>query len=211
MKKIIFYGDSITDMGRNCEDDNSFGVGYPSIVVKRVYSECPSKYIILNRGISGDRIVDLYARIKKDVWNEDPDYLFILIGVNDVWHEIGAKNGVDIKRFEKVYRMLVEDTLNVLRNVKIVLFEPYVLKDTATIDEWDKFIEVKEYAKVVKRIAADYNLSFIPLQERLEIASMEKGIEEVARDGVHPDFGGACIIADAFMEYFYKEIEKSRK
>ncbi|MBO4622649.1 MAG: SGNH/GDSL hydrolase family protein [Bacilli bacterium] len=208
MKKIIFFGDSITDMGRNRDDDSSFGCGYPSYVVKKLGSLYPSKYLLLNRGISGDRIVDLYARIKKDVWNEKPDYLFILIGVNDVWHEIDAKNGVDIKRFEKVYRMLIEDTLNVLRNVRIILFEPFVLYGEATKEHYDKFLEVKDYAKVVKRIAKDLNLSFIPLQERLDEGVNNLGIEKVARDGVHPDYEGATIIADAFMDYFYKEIEK---
>ena len=133
MKKIIFFGDSITDMGRNRDDDSSFGVGYPSVIVKRVYEKYDNQYLILNRGISGDRIVDLYARIKKDVWNLKPDYLFILIGVNDVWHEIDFGNGVDINRFEKVYRMLIEDTLNVLKDSKIALFEPFILKGGATI------------------------------------------------------------------------------
>lgn len=44
-----------------------------------------------NRGIAGDRIAGLYARIKKDIWNLNPDMVSILIGINDVWHEIGEK------------------------------------------------------------------------------------------------------------------------
>ena len=206
MKKIIFFGDSITDMGRNRDDDTSFGVGYPSVIVKRVYEKYNDQFLILNRGISGDRIVDLYARIKKDVWNLKPDYLTILIGVNDVWHEIDAMNGVEIDRFEKVYRMLIEDTLKVLKDVKIALFEPFVLKGSATCAKFDEFLKVKEYAKVVKQIASDYHLDFIPLQKRLDKAVEEKGIEKIACDGVHPDYGGSCEIADAWMEYFEKNI-----
>ena len=56
------------------------------------------KYEFLNRGISGNRIVDLYARIKADIINLKPDIMSILIGVNDVWHEIVSQNGVDFKR-----------------------------------------------------------------------------------------------------------------
>ena len=63
-----------------------------------------------NRGIAGDRIADLYARIKKDIWNLNPDMVSILIGINDVWHEIGEKNGVDIVRYERFYRMILEET-----------------------------------------------------------------------------------------------------
>ena len=208
MKKIIFFGDSITDMGRNREDDSSFGCGYPSYIVKKMGDLYPSKYLLLNRGISGDRIVDLYARIKKDVWNLNPDYLFILIGVNDVWHEIDGNNGVDIKRFEKVYRMLIEDTLNVLKNARIILFEPFFLYGEATKEHYDEFLKVKDYAKVVKKLAKDYGLDFIQLQDRLENGVKEFGIEKIANDGVHPDYEGANIIADAFMEYFYKKIGK---
>ena len=64
----------------------------------------------INWGIGGNRIVDLYSRIKADVWNYNPDVLSILIGVNDVWHEINHQNGVELDRFEKIYRILIEDT-----------------------------------------------------------------------------------------------------
>lgn len=208
MKKIIFFGDSITDMGRSRDNDTYFGVGYPSVIVNKIYNDYPNKYLILNRGISGDRIVDLYARIKRDVWNLKPDYLSILIGVNDVWHEIGDQNGVEIDRFEKVYRMLIEDTLKVLPNLKISLFEPFILKGTATIKEYDKFLKVKDYAKVVMQIAKDYKLTFIPLQNKLDKAVEEFGIEKIAIDGVHPEIGGATVIANEWINYFNNEIKK---
>ena len=72
---------------------------------------------IINRGIGGNRIVDLYARIKADVWNFNPDILSVLIGVNDVWHEQWG-NGVDLERFEKIYRMLIEDTKQIRRTMR---------------------------------------------------------------------------------------------
>ena len=64
---------------------------------------------VINRGISGNRIVDLYARIKSDIINLKPDYLSILVGVNDVWHERDAANGVSAPKFKKVYGMLLEE------------------------------------------------------------------------------------------------------
>ena len=97
--KIIFFGDSITDMCKSREAEMhetfKFGAGYPYVVASELYSKFPNKYQIVNSGISGDRIVDLYSRIKRDVWNLNPDVLSILIGTNDVWHEINLQNGVD--------------------------------------------------------------------------------------------------------------------
>ena len=87
MKTFIILGDSITDCSRDRDDIDSMGMGYPAVVAATIGTQCPQKFKFINEGISGDRIVDLYARIKQDLINHKPDYLSILIGVNDVWHE----------------------------------------------------------------------------------------------------------------------------
>ena len=100
--KILFFGDSITDAGRNREAPESIsglGVGFVRVVADRLIGKTANKYEILNRGNSGNRIVDLYSRIKMDCWNYAPDVISILIGVNDVWHELKRKNGVRGKSF----------------------------------------------------------------------------------------------------------------
>ena len=102
-KVILFQGDSITDCGRDRNVSESIGTGYPRLTAAKLGFENPGEYTFYNRGISGNRIVDLYARIKLDIINLKPDYMSILIGVNDVWHEVMRKNGVDTKKFEKIY------------------------------------------------------------------------------------------------------------
>lgn len=210
--KILFYGDSITDASRNREvdfRDSSYGFGYVRAVAGSLLSQHPLKYEIYNRGISGNRITDLYSRIKIHCWNLEPDVLSILIGVNDVWHEFGGgKNGVDIKRFEKVYRMLLEDTKEVLPNVKIVLMEPFILQGTATQAQWDLFLQVKDYAKVVATLAKEYNAIFVPLQEKFDKAAEQYGAEAYLVDGVHPAIAGAQLIADEWVKAFKNEIDK---
>lgn len=201
--KILFYGDSITDAGRNKNfdyDNSSYGFGYPYIINAYLTGKHPKEYEVLNRGISGNRIVDLYARVKADVWNLKPDMLSILIGVNDIWHELDFNNGVDIVRWEKIYRMLIEDTLKVLPNLKIVIMEPFVLKGTATTEKFDRFSEIKEYAKVAKKIAEDYKCVFVPLQKDLNAAAAKYGEDYCLTDGVHPGIGGAYIIADKWLK-----------
>ena len=204
--KIVLYGDSITDASRAREVDYqlaSYGFGYPSFIAGELLNENPNGYEIINRGISGNRIVDLYARIKKDLWNLEPDVISILIGVNDVWHEIAHKNGVELHRFEKVYRMLLEDTKEVLPNAKIVLVEPFFLKGTATQGSNAKGFEaVYEYAKVVKKLADELNFTFVPLQEKLTEGALKDGAEYYLKDGVHPDEGGINLIANEWIKAF---------
>lgn len=115
---IVFIGDSITDVGRNAIADG-LGQGYPLLVAARLGMQQPGEYRFDNKGISGSRIVNLYARIKTDVWNAAPDLVSILIGVNDVWHDVGdTPNGVEADRFEAVYRMLLQNTKKRLPNVR---------------------------------------------------------------------------------------------
>ena len=217
--KIVLFGDSITDMGRDRINNQpnilgSYGCGYPIFIAGELYKQDPTKHVIYNRGIGGNRIVDLYARIKMDVWNLKPDVLSILIGINDIWHEIGDKNGVDIARFERVYRMLIEDTLKVLPNVKIILCEPFVLEGSATDstpdapDRWERFLEIYKYAEVVKKLSAEYNLYFLPLQELFTQKAKEFGADQYANDGVHPLIPGATLIADEWVKLFREKIEK---
>lgn len=209
--KILLVGDSITDMGRdrNSGDQYPFahGFGYPFIVNSRLCEKDVLNYTLINRGISGNRIVDVYARVKSDIWNIAPDVMSILIGVNDVWHEIEQKNGVEIDRFEKVYRMLIEDTKKALPNVKIMLLEPFVLKGVSTTEKFDQFLQVFEYAKVVKKLAEEYGLIFVPLQEEFDRQAKDVGEETLLYDGVHPTIAGSTLIANEWLKGFAK-IEK---
>ena len=209
--KVLFYGDSITDMNRLRDDVSAvpfkLGNSYALVTGAYLVGKNPTGYDVVNKGISGNRIVDLYARIKKDVWNEQPDVLSILVGINDVWHEVQNGNGVDIVRFEKIYRMLIEDTLERLPNLKIMLLEPFVLEGSATKEKYDGFLAVKDYAKVVKKLANEYGLVFVELQSRFDEYCEKYGSQILLYDGVHPNLVGTKIISDAWIEAFESEIE----
>ena len=134
MKRILFQGDSITDAIRYRDDFYDMGRGYPNLVKASLGLEYPNEYEFINRGISGNRIVDLYARIKSDFINLKPDYASIYIGVNDAWHEIADKNGVDTDKFEKIYTMLIDEVKAACPDIKFIIIAPYVLEGTSTRD-----------------------------------------------------------------------------
>ncbi len=207
--KILFFGDSITDASRARDDSANarFGAGYVVQTVAKLYEKSLTDYDVVNRGISGNRVVDLYARVKSDVWNEKPDLISILIGVNDVWHEVINFNGVELDRFDKVYRMLIDDTKKALPNAKFILCEPFVEEGNATVERYSEFLAVLDYAKTVKKIALDYGLYFLPLQKAITDASKKYGASEILHDGVHPTVKGANVIAREWMQLFNK-IEK---
>lgn len=203
MKTILFQGDSITDAGRDKANDVHLGFGYATLVKGTIGLDFPNKYTFINRGISGNRIVDVYARIKNDILNLKPDIMSILIGVNDVWHEINHQNGVDAEKFFKIYDMLIEEIKKELPDIKIMILEPFVLKASATEENWDLFkSEVKLRAEKAKEIAKKHNLKFIPLQEKLGEAAKNAPNDYWLIDGVHPSACGHEIIKREWVKAF---------
>ena len=209
---ILFQGDSITDAGRNRDNDLFLGVGYATMVQGQLGMECPGQYKFYNRGISGNRITDVYARIKKDILNLKPDYMSLLIGINDVWHELGGRcNGVDADKFEKIYDMLIGEIKEALPNIKIMILEPFVLEGTATQatdeepDRWDRFREeVPKRMAAAKRIAEKYGLVYVPLQEKFNELSKLAPNDYWIRDGVHPNAPGHNMIKEEWIKAFKK-------
>lgn len=196
MKLILFQGDSITDTGRDFNYDPNTGYGYVTMTAGKIAVDYPGQFRFLNRGISGNRIVDVYARIKKDIINLKPDYLSILIGVNDVWHEISEHNGVSAEKFRMVYNLLIRELKEALPELKILILEPFVLEGPATKHAIDTFTtEVAKRAAVCKELAEEHGLIFIPLQKKLEALAQATSNTYVLIDGVHPNIAGHELIS----------------
>ncbi len=204
IKTVLFQGDSITDARRDREapdgDSSRFGYGYVALVAGKLLARNIGKeFNCINRGISGNRVVDLYARWKIDALNLKPDLLSILVGVNDTWHEFSRQNGVEVERYEKIYRMLLEWTKAELPEVRLVLCEPFCLLSEIVTPEW--IAEVKQRGEIVKKLAAEFDATFVPLQQQLEDAAAKAGDNlKILRDGVHPTLLGAQIIADQWLK-----------
>ena len=150
-------------------------------------------------------MVDVYARIRRDLINLAPDYLSILIGINDVWHELGSRNGVANGKYFKVYCDIVEETLAMCPGVKIFILEPFVLKAAATEGAWNVFnSETRMRAESAKRVAEKYGLTFVPLQETFDKLLEKAPASYWLHDGVHPTAMGHRVIADALESAFLR-------
>lgn len=202
--RILFQGDSITDAGRDWNNDAQLGRGYPYLVEASLGFAAPNEHEFINKGISGNRVVDLYARIKKDIINYKPDVMSILIGVNDVWHELGdSPNGVDADKFFKIYSMLIEEVKEALPNIKIMILEPFILEVCSTTEHWDFFkTEVLKRAEMAKKIAEKYNIPFIQLQRGFDELAKKAPNSYWLGDGVHPTAKGHEFIKNEWLKAF---------
>ena len=203
MKAFLFQGDSITDAGRDDENHDNFGLGcgYALLLASDIEKNNKGKIKFINRGKSGDRITDVYARIKEDIINLKPDYMSILIGVNDVSHELTMSCGVTPKKFGMIYELLIEEIKESLPEIKIIILEPFVLKGTATEKLWSDFnCEVRKLADVSKQVAQKYNLKFVPLQDKFDELSADGDTRYWSADGIHPTSAGHQVIKEELQK-----------
>ena len=195
---ILFQGDSITDgnRGRNSDPNHIHGHGYQYILASEILADNLGKNVtVYNRGISGNRIADLYARWIEDCLNLEPTVLSILIGVNELIFQYDHNCGASPERFKKTYRLLVEEVLERNPDTKIIIMEPFFGEHReAKPGEYIKN-NIGFYQKVSKEIAEEFNLIFVPLQEVFDEASKNCDIFELLWDGVHPTTAGHQLIA----------------
>ena len=203
MTRILFQGDSITDCGRSRDHDGYKGSGYANYVTADLNYNFPGEYETINRAVSGNRIVDLYARIRVDLLNLKPDVLSIHIGINDVWHDVEFNNGVGADKFEKIYDMLLAEVKEELPNIKIILLGAYVTKNRATEEFWDVFEpEVKKRVEITKRLAEKYGCVFVDIQSEFDKAIERHPEPYWTAEGVHPTEAGHEIIKRAWLKAF---------
>ncbi len=203
--RILFQGDSITDCGRKNIGDsaglhlNGLGPGYPMMIAAKLLCTYPEiEWDFINRGCSGHRIVDLYGRWKDQTINLEPDVLSILVGVNDSWHELMNRNGVEVPRYARFYRELLEWTKKELPDIKFVLMDPFVF---TLIGETLKLAdEIAERRAVVAELAKEFDAIHIRLQDIFDKACKRAPVTHWSADGVHPSMAGQYLITEEWCK-----------
>lgn len=203
MKTFLFQGDSITDANRDDEEKINWGLGcgYAFFIASEFEKKNKNCFRFINRGDSGDRITDVYARIKEDIINLKPDYMSILIGVNDVSHELTMNCGVSPKKFRMIYEMLIDEIRESLPEIRIIILEPFILKGLHTKKLWKEFdCEVRKMAEISKEVAEKYNFDFVPLQNRFDELCKDGNTDNWTVDGIHPTPEGHHIIKEELLK-----------
>ncbi|WP_207652209.1 SGNH/GDSL hydrolase family protein [Clostridium oryzae] len=207
-KIILFQGDSITDGNRYKKKEelwdlnHHMGHGYAYMVngkLGTIYTDKDLTFV--NRGISGNRIVDVFARLEEDIINIKPDIISFLVGVNDVYAEIDSQSGTKPKMFEAVYCLMLDAIKERLPQSELVICEPFILPVGNVEKEREAWEAVMSPLQAIaKRVAEDYNAIFIPLQGIFNDLCKLREPSYWSWDGVHPTVCGHQIIADEWIK-----------
>ncbi|OME77671.1 GDSL family lipase [Paenibacillus sp. FSL A5-0031] len=195
---VLFQGDSITDAGRNRNDWANLGSGYANLVTSLFTSKYPEKQAtFLNRGISGDRVIDLERRWEVDCLNLKPSLLSVYVGINDTWRRYDNNDPLSTEEYYTTYRRLLSRAKEQL-NAKLVLVEPFVLPVNDSQKQWREDLDPKIQA--VRELAGEFKAIYVPLDGLFAQAATQTGPAYWAPDGVHPSPAGAALIAEAWLQ-----------
>jgi isoamyl acetate esterase len=194
--KVIFFGDSITELGVK-----------PGGYVTKVDSMCKlegkgGNYDFVGAGIGGNKVYDLYLRLEDDVLSKNPDVVVIYVGVNDVWHKTLLGTGTDADKFEKFYLAILKKLKE--KNIKAILCTPAVVGEkTDFSNQLDG--DLNRYSNIIRDIAKKNNLPLVDLRQKFldydktnNPDNKEKDI--LTYDKVHLNAKGNQLVADAMWK-----------
>ena len=198
--KVIFFGDSITEMGMN-----------PGGYIKRAEEILKNKglsdqFELIGAGVGGNKIYDLYLRMEEDVFSKDPDVVIIYVGVNDVWHKTSFGTGTDPDKFEKFYLAIIKKLQ--AKKIKVILTTPAAIGErTDNSNQQDG--DLNYYSNIIRRLASQNNCGLVDLRKNfLEYniqhnpKNVEKGI--LTTDRVHLNDEGNKFVAEKMMDALLK-------
>ena len=197
--RILFQGDSITDgnRGRSADPNHILGHGYVFIIAAKYGAAFPDlKLDFLNRGISGNTVLDLEKRWQKDTLDLKPDVLSILIGVND------DGRGIALDQYEQVYDKLITDAKAANPKLKLVLCEPF-LAPSGKVNEG-----IRRRQEIVARLAQKHGAALVHFQRVFDEAVKRAPANYWIWDGVHPTYRGHQLMADEWervVREFWKQ------
>ena len=195
-QKVVFFGDSITQQGAK---PGGYIVKITETLAQKNLS---SDYELTGAGIGGNKVYDLYLRMDDDVLSQNPDIVFIWVGVNDVWHKTLYGTGTDIDKFEKFYTAIINKLLD--RHIRVILCTPAVIGEkTDFTNQQDG--DLNAYSQVVRNLAQKFHCGLVDLREifhtyelRNNPGNKESGILTV--DRVHLNETGNQLVADKMLE-----------
>ncbi|HNQ34863.1 MAG TPA: SGNH/GDSL hydrolase family protein [bacterium] len=196
--RFLCIGDSITDCGRRKEFP-PLGNGYVRHFNTLLQAAFPDLNVqVLNKGIGGNTILDLKQRWEDDVTYHRPDWLSVLIGINDLHHVLrGAADAGQLgpDRFLENYRELLDRATREV-GCRMILLEPFYLSTDRT-DGWRGRVlkELRPYRQAVARLSREFKAPLVRLQDIFEAQLKERDPETLGTEPVHPNEHGHLIIA----------------
>ena len=197
--KVLFIGDSITDCGRR-DEHAPLGNGYVSRTAELITAKYPERRIdYVNKGIGGDVVEGLEQRWDTDVIAENPEWLSVKIGINNVSRQLtaGLRTEDYLPKWEACYRRILSRANDEL-DTQLFIFEIfYVATDVVE----PRPMPVNAYNEVIHRLAEEFRARLVKTSDAFQHAvTARPGELWTTQDGVHPNPAGHALMALGFLK-----------
>jgi lysophospholipase L1-like esterase len=200
---VVFIGDSITDAGRR-DVAFPFGNGYVKIVIDMITAKYPERAIrFFNQGIGGDVAPGLKDRWADDVLVHNPDWVSVLIGINDLHRRFNPdpQLHIPVEKYREAYLQFLTRTKE-KTDAKIILMDPfYMSKETNSNSQRKTVLDaIPDYIAVVKEMADKFDALHIPMHKIFQRQLQYRTPDTFCCEPVHPNPTGHSVIANAWLE-----------
>ena len=198
---IVFIGDSITDCGRR-DQFFPYGNGYAKMVIDLVTACYPEKSLTyFNRGIGRDNVEGLHNRWHDDLILLKPDWVSILIGINDLLRFLGGSTTLAPDRYEKLYRAILERTKQETK-AKLILLEPFYISHDFKSDSFCSRVlkVIPDYIKIVRRLVGEFDALLIKTHDIFQEQLKYRSADTFCVEPVHPNATGHLVIAHELLK-----------
>lgn len=195
---FLFQGDSITDCGRR-DAQAPYGGGYAALFREIVTSLYPQRQIsFINRGIGGNTTQDLKERWDDDTLRHQPDWLSLLIGINDL-HRYLFNPDPAIKVSPAQFRENYDWLLSRVKSetpARLVLLEPFYISLSSCDTNRRVVLDLlPEYIQVVHDMSVKYDTLLVPMHEIYQQHLAPRDADHFCPEPVHPNRGGHLVMA----------------
>jgi lysophospholipase L1-like esterase len=153
---------------------------------------------VINKGTSGNTVRDLKTRWQQDVIDLKPDWLSVMIGINDVWrqHDLPqiTEAHIDLKEYENTLNEIVDQVRPALKG--LILMTPFYIESNKS-DAMRAMMD--QYGAAVKRTSERVGAVFVDTQAAFDIVLQSYYPAALAWDRIHPGDKGTMVIVRAFL------------
>lgn len=205
MDRIVFAGDSVTDMGSvNPVGEGLFdnlGHGYVRIVENLLSACYPDIRVrVTNSGVSGNTSRDLLNRFDRDVMALKPDWVSICIGINDVWRQFDSPAMPETHVLPEEYEKNLETMITKVKDqVKgVFILSPYIMEPNS---EDRMRSRMNTYVEICRVLAQKHGCVFVDFQKMYEAYCRIRHSSYIAWDRIHPNQIGSTLMAREFLKH----------
>ena len=193
-RTIVFFGDSITRQG-------STENGFIRILQDDLNAKQDNSTQLINAGIGGNKVTDLFLRFNEDVLSKNPDEVVIWIGINDVWHT-DRGTGTDLNKFSSFYQKMIDQLK--ARNIRVILCTPGVIGELNDHSNPHDGL-LNAFSKSIRKLATDNNCELIDFRKEFQDYEIKNNVNNEAKgilttDGVHLNSQGNQFVATIFKK-----------